>query len=440
MEKMNSTSSTILLGKKHQTTDFTYYHSTRNPSLLLPQLTNNKETDICVIGGGLTGVSVALNLAEKGHAVILLESQDIGHGASGRNGGQLVHGFSCDMDVIRKQVGYEDSKVFWGMAVEAVDEVDRRIALHKITCSRKLGYIFAATNSTQFRNLKKINKELNNIYNYEETEILEQATLKEWIRTDRYIGGLLDKGSGQLHSLNYLQGLTSAAISAGVQVFEKSEVKHVVTGNNITIQTDLGSVKAKALVLAGNAYLDNLQKTIQKKIVRINSSIGVTTKLSSRQIQKILPGNVAVADCNNVLDYFRVTPDNRLLFGAGANYLGQETKDIEVFIRQRISKLFPQLSDFDIEYAWNGFIAGTRNQIPEIGCIESNIYVAQGFSGHGLALTGLAGILISEKISGLSKRFDMFSRVTHYDMPQPPFRNALLTMVMIINKLQDRIR
>ena len=194
------------------------------------------------------------------------------------------------------------------------------------------------------------------------------------------------------------------------------------------------------MVLAGNAYLEGLENTLQQKIVRITSTVGVTTPLSIDQINDVLPGGTAVADCNNILDYFRITGDQRLLFGAGADYLGRETKNKKGFIRERILKLFPQLNNFDLEFARDGYIAGTRNQLPEIRQLQSNIYIAHGFSGHGLALTGLAGMLISEKISGNSKRFDVFSEIKHYNVPQSVIRNPLLVAAMLFEKLKDQYR
>ena len=180
-----------------------------------------------------------------------------------------------------------------------------------------------------------------------------------------------------------------------------------------------------------------LEDTLQRKIIRVTSTVGVTTPLSPTQINSVLPGGVPVADCNNILDYFRITDDKRLLFGAGADYLGRETKNKKSLIRNRIINLFPQLNEFDLEYVWNGFIAATKNQLPEIICAQPNIYIAQGFSGHGLALTGLAGVLITEKINGISERFDIFASINHRDMPHHPYRNPLLIAAMLINKLKD---
>ena len=425
--------------KDHRISE-TYYHSNSNKAPVFSQLIDRQTADICVIGGGLTGVSTALNLAEKGFSVILLEAHRIGSGASGRNGGQIVHGYSCDMDVISKTLGKQKAIMLWDLALEAIEAIDRRINIHNILCERKSGYIFTATNTSQFGDLQHIDRKLRNFYNYNNTVVLDKKALKKWVKTDRYAGGLLDYGSGHFHSLNYLYGLTKAASDIGVQLFENSEIAQIIRGDSLTVNTNFGSVKAKTLVLAGNAYLEGLENTLQQKIVRITSTVGVTTPLSIDQINDVLPGGTAVADCNNILDYFRITGDQRLLFGAGADYLGRETKNKKGFIRERILKLFPQLNNFDLEFAWDGYIAGTRNQLPEIRQLQSNIYIAHGFSGHGLALTGLAGILISEKISGNSKRFDVFSKIKHYNVPQSVIRNPLLVAAMLFEKLKDQYR
>jgi len=361
----------------------------------------------------------------------------IGSGASGRNGGQIVQGYSCDIETMIKTVGQEKSALLWSMAREAIEEIDRRINLHEISCARQSGYVFAATNNSQFKLLKRINQKLKNTFNYEATSVLDQNTIKKWVKTESYVGGLLDYGSGQFHSLKYLHGLTEAAKNIGVQFFEDSKAIQISGGDTITVKTAHGSVKAKTLIIAGNAYLRGLEDTLQRKIIRVTSTVGVTTPLSPKQINSVLPGGVPVADCNNILDYFRITDDKRLLFGAGADYLGRETKNKKSLIRNRIINLFPQLNEFDLEYVWNGFIAATKNQLPEIICAQPNIYIAQGFSGHGLALTGLAGILITEKINGVSERFDIFASINHQDMPLHPYRNPLLIAAMLINKLKD---
>ncbi len=422
---------------KHPKFNGTYYHASSNSSPIFPKLIGEEKTDICIIGGGLTGISSALNLAETGQAVTLVEGMRIGSGASGRNGGQIVQGYSCDIETMIKTVGQEKSALLWSMAREAIEEIDRRINLHEISCARQSGYVFAATNNSQFKLLKRINQKLKNTFNYEATSVLDQNTIKKWVKTESYVGGLLDYGSGQFHSLKYLHGLTEVAKNTGVQFFEDSKAIQISGGDTITVKTAHGSVKAKTLIIAGNAYLRGLEDTLQRKIIRVTSTVGVTTPLSPTQINSVLPGGVPVADCNNILDYFRITDDKRLLFGAGADYLGRETKNKKSLIRNRIINLFPQLNEFDLEYVWNGFIAATKNQLPEIICAQPNIYIAQGFSGHGLALTGLAGILITEKINGVSERFDIFASINHRDMPLHPYRNPLLIAAMLINKLKD---
>ena len=425
---------------KHQKFDGTYYHSNSSSAPIFPKLIGEYKSDICIIGGGLTGISSALNLAETGHSVTLVEGMRIGSGASGRNGGQIVRGYSSDIEATIKTVGRHKSSLLWSLAQEAIEEIDHRISLHEISCARQLGYLFAATKNSQFKRLKRISKKLENTYNYEATSVVDRDALKNWVKTESYIGGLLDYGSGQFHSLKYLYGLAEAAANIGVQFFENSKVIQISGEDTITVTTACGSVKTKTVVIAGNAYLKGLDNTLQRKIVRVTSTVGVTTPLSPKQINSVLPGGVPVADCNNILDYFRVTDDKRLLFGADADYLGRETKNKKSLIRNRIIKLFPQLNDFDLEYVWNGFIAATRNQLPEIICSQPNIYIAQGFSGHGLALTGLAGILITEKINGISERFDIFASINHQDMPPPPYRNPLLITAMLINKLKDLYR
>ena len=285
---------------KHPKFNGTYYHTSSNSSPIFPKLIGEEKTDICIIGGGLTGISSALNLAETGQAVTLVEGMRIGSGASGRNGGQIVQGYSCDIETMIKTVGQEKSALLWSMAREAIEEIDRRINLHEISCARQSGYVFAATNNSQFKRLKRINQKLKNTFNYEATSVLDQNTIKKWVKTESYVGGLLDYGSGQFHSLKYLHGLTEAAKNIGVQFFENSKAIQISGGDTITVKTAHGSVKAKTLIIAGNAYLRGLEDTLQRKIIRVTSTVGVTTPLSPKQINSVLPGGVPVADCNNI--------------------------------------------------------------------------------------------------------------------------------------------
>jgi gamma-glutamylputrescine oxidase len=417
----------------------TYYHATRDAFASLPTLDGEIEADICVIGGGLTGVSAALNLSERGYSVVLLEAERIGHGASGRNGGQLVNGFSCDMHRIRTEVGLEASRTFWAMGLEALAEVDARIDRHSIACDRRSGYLFAALNTRQMRGLEEMQEEWSTLYGYDRMTLVPRNAVGEWVGTDLYHGGLSDPGGGQIHPLNYLQGLARAALASGARFLEQSPVSRLERGPRPVAHTKTGSVRARFVVLAGNAYLCGLVPETRSRLARVSSFVGVTEPLAPDLAARLMPANVAVADCNAALDYYRLTEDNRLLFGAGAGYAGREPLALRRYLGERIRRVFPDLAGIPLPHAWSGHIGITVSRIPDFGRIDPTIYHAQGFSGHGVALTGLAGKLIAEAIDGDAGRFDMFADIKHRNFPGGPLRTPALVLAMAYYKLKDRL-
>lgn len=421
------------------TTPATYYHASRNAFPALPRLTESLEVDVCVVGGGLTGVSAALNLAERGYSVALLEARRIGHGASGRNGGQLVNGYSCEMARIRQEVGLATSKLFWGMGLQAMAEIDHRIAKHGIICDRRSGYLFAARNNRQLAGLEQVCREWEELYGYEQARVLAGADIPSLVTTDVYVGGLVDPGSGQIHPLNYLLGLSHAAMATGARLFERSEVVRVERGARPRVHTTHGQVLARHVVLAGNAYLRGLEPELQRRLARVTSFVGATAPLDPDTVARIMPGDVAVADCNTALDYFRMTEDGRLLFGAGASYAAREPSGLKSYLERRIRAVFPSLSGVSLDHAWSGDIGITVSRIPDFGRLGSNIYYAQGFSGHGVALTGLAGKLMAEAIAGDAERFDMFAEIPHMNFPGGVLRTPALVLAMAYYKLRDRL-
>ena len=417
----------------------TYYHATGTGFPPLPELIDAVDADVCVIGGGLTGVSAALNLAERGCSVILLEAERVGFGASGRNGGQLVSGYSCEMATIRQQLGTERSKAVWAMGIEALDDVDRRINHYGIRCDRRSGYLFAACNARQMRDLEVMLEDWDCTYGYDRAELLSRDALRSVIATDAYVGGVSDPGGGQLHPLNYLYGLARAGIEAGVRMFETSRAVRIKRGRNPEVHTPRGRVRSNFLVLAGNAYFGGLVPELQRTLACVTSFIGTTQPLDPALIRRILPMDVAVSDCNVDLDYYRTTSDGRLLWGAGANYAGKGLAGIKDRLQTRITRVFPELRGMPLDHAWSGRIGITASRIPDFGCLSPTVYYAHGFSGHGMALTGLAGKLIAEAIHGDAARFNLFGDIRHRPFPGGPLRTAALMLAMTCHKLRDRL-
>ena len=420
----------------------TWYAATANPFPALPELRGEAEADVCVVGGGLTGVSTALHLAERGYRTVLLEAGRLGHGASGRNGGQLVTGYSCDMARIRRDAGLEASRAMWDMGAEALADVRRRTARHRISCDLRAGYLFAARTARQAADLERTAREWEEIYGYRGPRLVERAGMGGLVGTEAYAGGLHDPGGGQIHPLNYLLGLAGAARAAGAELFERSAVEGWErcgrTGRPV-VRAARGRARARFLVFAGNAYLGRLVPELARRLAPVASFVGVTPPLDAGTAARLFPADVAVADCDVAIDYYRLTADKRLLFGAGAAYAGRGPADPAPRLARRAARVFPYLAPARMERAWTGLIGVTTSRAPDFGRLAPDIYYAQGFSGHGVALTGMAGKTIAEAIAGQAERFDIFAALRHRPFPGGRLRAPALALAMAWYRLRDRL-
>ena len=416
----------------------TWYHATATPAPDLPALEDEISVDVCVIGGGLTGVSTALHLAERGYKVALLEGERIGWGASGRNGGQIVSGLSCDMEVVEREIGVDGAKDVWDMTREAIDDIEERTRRHKIPSDLRWGYLFAANRPHHLADLSRTSERWAATYRYERTRVVDKSLVRAFVGTDEYVGGMIDQGSGQMHPLNYLLGLADLARFLGVEMFEHSRVTRIERGSPARVKTARGVVTARMVAVCGNAYLGGLVRETKSRLARVASYVGVTEPLAPDVAQAILPQDVAVADCRVALDYYRMTDDDRLLFGSGAHYTGAAPARLGAAVHRRIRSVFPGLSAARIDYVWSGYIGITVNRAPDLGRIGDNIYYAQGFSGHGLAVSGMSGKLLAAAIAGEAERFELMASIQHMPFPGGPFRLPSLVLGMAWYKLKDR--
>lgn len=417
-----------------------WYADTANPHPHRPELVGDTSCDVCVVGGGYTGLMAALNLTERGYDVVLLEAERMGWGASGRNGGQIVTGFSPAMGPIARRVGAEDARRLWDMSEEAKQILRDRVARHAIACDLRGGHLVGALKPRHIIELAEHQQELERDYGYRQLRLIGHDAIHGMVQSDAFVGGLLDDGGGQLHPLNYALGLAEAAASAGARLFEGSRVTRLDTGPTPVAATARGSVRARYLVLAGNAYLGGLVPELAGAIMPVATAIIATEPLGAARAQALIPADVAVADANFIVDYFRRTPDHRLLFGGGAAYSGLTRPDIAHALRRTMVTVFPQLADVGIARCWGGFIAITSNRLPHFGRLGPNTFFAHGFSGHGVALTGLAGTLIAEAVAGTAERFDVFARIPHRTFPGGGLlRTPLLVAAMLWYRLRDRL-
>lgn len=401
-------------------------------------LTGELRADAAVIGGGIAGCSAALHLAERGYRVVLLEAERVGFGASGRSGGQLIYGYACGQHKLERLVGPADARRLWQVTVEGLELVRTRTARHGIDCGLSWGQLHAAVRHRHLEELRAERDELVGELGYTSVRLLDRDEVASRVASQRYVGGLLDANGGHCNPLKYTEGLAQAAERAGAQVFEDSHVSSLAPGRRVRLATPQGTVDADFAVLAGNAWLGGLVPTLERKIIAVATYIVATERLGAERAATLIRDNLAVADTNFVLDYFRLSEDHRLLFGGRVSYSGIDPLGTERATRARMLRVFPQLAGVGIDYAWGGYVDITVNRAPHFGRIGDNVYFLQGFSGHGLALAGIAGKLAAEAIAGQAERFDRFARIPHMDFPGGlALRRPALVLGMLWYRLQD---
>ena len=391
-----------------------------------------------MVGGGIAGCSTALHLAERGYRVVLLEAKRIAWGASGRSGGQAIVGYACGQHKLAAALGASDARRLWDISVEALALLRERVERHAIDCDLHWGQMHVAIKARQTEALRTEQQELEEQYGYRQLRFLEQDAVESLLATQRYCAGLYDSGSAHLHPLNYTLGLAAAAQAAGVRIYEDSEVTGIERGDPAVVRCGRGRVKARYVALCCNAYIDGLVPSLEARIMPVGTYIVATEPLGEERITQLMRENVAVTDINFVLDYFRRSADHRLLFGGRVSYSGLDAFDTRRATRKRMLKVFPQLTGVEIEYAWGGYVDITMNRAPDFGRIAPNVYYLQGFSGHGIALTGIAGKLVADAIAGQAERFDLFAKIRHHNFPGGKLlRMPALVLAMLWYRMRD---
>jgi gamma-glutamylputrescine oxidase len=394
--------------------------------------------DVAVLGGGIAGCSAALHLAQRGYKVALLEARSVGYGASGRSGGQTIFGMAVGQQKLEREVGREDARRLFDLSIEALELTQSLIRQHAINCDYRPNHVHVAVKPRHVRELGSWAQELHEDYGYASVRLLNRDELQDHVRSERYLGGLLDPRSGHLQPLKYTRGLARAAETAGAILYENSEVLRYEDGREVRVHTAQGTVHCAHLVLCGNAYIGAIAPSLARRILGVGTYIIATEPLGEERARRLLPSNAAVADINWILDYFRRSQDDRLLFGGRVSYSSVQPPRLAESMRQRMVRVFPSLSDVKVANAWGGYLDITMSRAPDFGRLAKNVYYLQGFSGHGVALAGLAGALASEAIAGTAERFDVFARIPHRDFPGGPLlRRPSLMLAMLYYRLRD---
>jgi gamma-glutamylputrescine oxidase len=410
-----------------------------------PAANADLDCDTVVIGGGFTGMTAALVLAENKHDVILLEAQRIGSGGSGRNGGHLCQGWPNDFRHISRHLNADDAKTVWDAGMAAVDMLADRVRKHNIECDLQFGYLHAALHDRQMRDLVALHDDWQ-ARGYQHLNLVEPgAGLAAHIGSSAYVGGLHDARSGHLQPLKYLYGLTTAAGQNGARIFEGTAALAIAddqpTGAKVIRLSTGHRVRAKSVLIAGNAYLANIDNRIMsRRLAPVISSVLATKPVSENLARHLLPQRAAVADCNTALNYFRLDADNRMIFGGRASYSKIDLANITTSLRRRMLAVFPELEAVETEMAWSGRIGITVNRIPHFGSLDENVFFAQGFSGQGVALTGLAGTVLANHVMGDSRLFTLLAKIPHMPFPGGVLRTPALAIGMSWYKMRDWLR
>jgi gamma-glutamylputrescine oxidase len=420
-----------------------YYEASVTRAPAQAPLLGAVDADVVIVGAGFAGLSAALEMAQRGLSVVVLEADRIGSGASGRNGGQAIVGYASGQGPFEEQLGPEDAQRAWEMSVEAVDLVAQRVQQHGIDCDWTRGYTYVAESRAKAKALR------------EEADDHERRGVPcEWaegndavqnlVQSPRYVAAFHEKRSGHLHPLKYALGLARAAQAAGVRIYEGSAVTGLCRGPVLTASTQRGVVKARFGVLAGNCMLPEygplVAPEIAPRIMPVGTYIIGTAPVEQALSERLIAHNAAVCDNNFVLDYFRFSAERRMLFGGRVSYTTHTPADLKAVMARRMGAVFPALLGTPVEHVWGGFVDISMNRAPDFGRLGDNLYYLQGFSGHGVALTGLAGQLVADAVAGQAGRFDVFSRLKHREFPGGALlRTPSLALGMLWYRLKDAL-
>ncbi len=398
-----------------------WYAATAHPFPSLAKLQGTHRAQVCVIGAGYTGLGAALELASRGLSVIVLESATVGSGASGRNGGQVHPGQRRDQAWIEQALGQQNANSLWQMAQDARANLSDLIARHNIDCDFKPGLIHARHRPGGEADDRRDIDHMAKVYNYDQIRTIDRDQLAEDLGTDVYFGGTCDHGGGHLHPLNLALGLARAACTAGAEIYEQSRaLRWTKTSSGMTVRTAQGDVICDHLILTGDGYIDGLSPEIDAQVMPINNFVLATAPLGELA-DHIIRSEMAVADSRFVVNYFRKSPDGRLLFGGGENYSPWYPSDLKAFVRRHMLKIYPNLKDQPITHAWGGALGITMTRVPFVRQIAPGVVAAAGYSGQGVMLAPYFGRILAQASLGEMSGLNLLSK-----LPTPAFPGGRL--------------
>jgi gamma-glutamylputrescine oxidase len=399
-----------------------WYAATATPFPALPPLTRDTRVDVCVVGAGYTGLGAALELAQRGVSVVVLEAAQVGSGASGRNGGQVHVGQRNDQAWLERTVGRDDALALWRMAQDARAHLLNLIHTHAIACDFTPGMIHARhKRGGEAKDAAHI-EFMASRYGYDQLALIDEAALADELGTNVYHGGTVDHGGGHLHPLNLALGMARAAMAASATIHEQTRATAWRReGGSIVVDTPKGRVTCDQLILTGDGYLDTLAGgAARARVMPINNFILATEPLGERA-DHIIKSNAAVADSRFVINYYRKSPDGRLLFGGGENYRPGFPPDLTGFVRRHMLKIYPDLADVKVTHAWGGSLGITVHRAPFVRELAPGVRIAAGYSGQGVMLAPWFGKLLADATLGEGEGVALLAK-----LPTPPFPGGRL--------------
>ena len=433
----------MLLNSDTQLNRNSYYEASVERPPPQAALQEHLSVDVVVVGAGFAGLSSAIELARAGYSVVVLEADRGCSGASGRNGGQAIVGYASGQEVFEHQLGKSAARQAWDLSLQALDLIDERVRDFAIDCDWVKGYLHVADSPRKARALQQEAAAMHQAYGFA-TEVATGAEVRRFIDSPRYTACAFETLSGHLHPLKYGLGLARAAQSLGVKIFERSAVVRLDRGPSLVAHTAQGRVTARFGVLAGNYALPDVGPQVapelSSRIMPVGTYIIGTAPLAADLCRQLIPSNAAVCDNNFILDYFRFSADHRMLFGGRVSYSTRTPPNLKATMARRMGQIFPQLKDVPIDHVWGGFVDISMNRAPDFGRLGHNLYYLQGFSGHGVALTGLAGRLVAQALAGQAERFDVFAKLKHLPFPGGALlRTPSLVLGMLAYRLKDAL-
>ena len=426
-----------------------YYAATRGDEPDAPPLAGSLRADVCIIGGGFTGLSAALHLAGQGLDVVVLEASRVGFGASGRNGGQMGSQLRMSQPDLEAKYGADLARQLWELAQEAKATIRRLVETHAIGCDLKKGQLHAnirpkrggaEAEQKQLDDERRFADFLTDRYGYGDHEVLDAAAMSERLGSTAYSSGWMDWGAGHLHPLNLALGLARAAVAGGVRICERTRVERVIPGHPHTIRTQNGSVTAERALYAMNGYHMGVEGEAASHVMPINNFIVATEPLGEEMARALIRDDVCVADSKFVVNYYRLSADKRMLFGGGETYSFTFPEDIPALVRPNMEEIYPQLKGVKIDYAWGGTLGITSNRLPFMRVLDDTRLTASGYSGQGVAMATMAGRMMAEYVLGAEEGFTAFTKLRHTAFPGgQALRHPILVAAMTWYAMRDRL-